>query len=160
MSRRLASHLRRTVDGPMWHGPALMELLGTVTVAQATVRPIPSAHTIAELVLHMTAWADIAGARLRGTAPAEVTPAMDWPSADSLDESKWHDALARLRASYDALAAQTEAMSDADLRGIVPASEPDHTVETMLRGVVEHGVYHGGQVALLKRALESAAPSR
>ena len=157
-NRALASHLRRTIDGPMWHGPALMELLSTITIAQATARPIPSAHTIAELVLHMTAWATIAGARLSGTAGAEVSPDEDWPSAEALDTGGWHDALARLRASYDRLAAQTEQLDDAALRATVAGR--DHSVETMLRGVVEHGVYHGGQVALLKRALESAPRAR
>jgi uncharacterized damage-inducible protein DinB len=142
----------------MWHGPALMELLSTITVTQSTARPIPSAHTIAELVLHMTAWAHIARDRLGSSAPAEVTPEQDWPSAEGLDKSGWHDALARLRAAYDALAARVEDLNDTALRAIVPGR--DHSVETMLRGVVEHGVYHGGQVALLKRALESAPAKR
>jgi len=33
----------------------------------------------------------------------------------------------------------------------------DYTVATLLRGVVEHGTYHGGQIALLKRALAKSA---
>jgi uncharacterized damage-inducible protein DinB len=157
-NRALASHLRRTVDGPMWHGPALMELLSTISMTQASARPIASAHTIAELVLHMTAWANIARERLHSANPVEPTPEQDWPSATGLDTGGWLDALARLRAAYDALANQVEALDEAALR--VTVRGRDHSVETMLRGVVEHGVYHGGQVALLKRALESAPADR
>ena len=29
-----------------------------------------------------------------------------------------------------------------------------HSAADMLRGVIEHGAYHGGQIAILKRALE------
>jgi len=107
-NRALASHLRRTVDGPMWHGPALMELLSTISVTQASARPIASAHTIAELVLHMTAWANIARERLHSPTPVEATPEQDWPTATGLDASGWHDALAQLRAAYDALAKEVE----------------------------------------------------
>lgn len=28
----------------------------------------------------------------------------------------------------------------------------DHSVSAMLHGVIEHGTYHGGQIAILKRA--------
>jgi len=62
---RLANHIRRTVTGPMWHGPALGELLADVSVDEARIRPIAGAHTIWELVLHVTAWADIARAAAR-----------------------------------------------------------------------------------------------
>jgi uncharacterized damage-inducible protein DinB len=64
----------------------------------------------------------------------------------------------QLRGAYEALAAQVETLDDAALRATVRGR--DHSVETMIRGVVEHGVYHGGQVALLKRALESAPARR
>src|SRR5262245_47111322 len=63
---RLAHHIKRTVTGPMWHGSALAEVLEGVTPEQATTRPIPGAHTIWELVAHVTAWAEIARARVHG----------------------------------------------------------------------------------------------
>ena len=155
---RLANHLRRTFDGPMWHGPALNELLTAIPVAHATARQVPHAHTIAELVLHMTAWANIARDRLRGTASTEVRTEEDWPPVNALDDRAWKDAIARLRASYDELATAVEALDDAALRETVAGR--DHSVRAMLHGVIEHGVYHGGQIALLKRAVEGAPPSR
>jgi hypothetical protein len=30
----------------------------------------------------------------------------------------------------------------------------------MLHGVIEHGTYHGGQIAILKRALEGGSATR
>ena len=46
MSRahRLANHIERTVTGPMWHGPALHDVLEGVTSGQARTRPLPGVH--------------------------------------------------------------------------------------------------------------------
>jgi hypothetical protein len=37
------------------------------------------------------------------------------------------------------------------LAGTVPGKE--HSVYTMLHGIIQHDLYHAGQVALLKKAL-------
>jgi len=81
MSRatRLANHIERTATGPMWHGPALLEVLKGVACDQALARPLPDAHTIWELVLHITAWCDIAAQRIKGNATGDPTPEQDWP---------------------------------------------------------------------------------
>ncbi len=54
--RYLANAITRTVTGPMWHGPALAEVLEGVTPERAASRPIGSAHSIWEIVLHVAAW--------------------------------------------------------------------------------------------------------
>ena len=151
---RLANHIRRTVTGPMWHGPALGELLADVSVDEARIRPIAGAHTIWELVLHVTAWADIARARLRGERTGDPTAAEDWPPPGH-DASEWTAAVSQLEASYKTLANATRALDDAALDAKVNGL--DYTVATLLHGVVEHGTYHGGQIALLKRAMAAVA---
>src|SRR5437762_2336414 len=68
MSRatRLANAIERTITGPMWHGPALAQVLEGVTHDGAAARPLPNAHSVWEIVLHVAVWADIARARLKG----------------------------------------------------------------------------------------------
>ena len=160
----LADALERTMAGPMWHGPALGELLQTVTAAHAAARPIPGAHTIWELALHLTAWVDLARARLGGDALDHPPPDVDWPpppaaaadASGASDGAAWNAAVARLAAAHHALAADVRALDRAALARPVPGQQ--HTVAAMLHGVVEHGAYHGGQIALLVRAL-GAAPA-
>jgi hypothetical protein len=72
-TRRLADELRRAWEGPVWHGPALGELLEEVTAAEAAAHPIPGAHSIWEIVLHATGWAREVDRRLRGGEP-DVAP--------------------------------------------------------------------------------------
>jgi hypothetical protein len=55
-SKRIAHTLREIYDGDAWVGPSLHDILRGLTPGQAYGRPIPNAHTIWEIILHMTAW--------------------------------------------------------------------------------------------------------
>jgi len=149
-AQRLAKHIQRTVKGPMWHGAALGALLDGVTDAQASARPIPGAHTIWEIVLHVTTWANIARARVHGERLGDPSPAEDWPPAGSGADA-WRQTLEQLAASHNTLAGVVRDLPDealdAKVRGL------DYPVGILLDGVVEHGTYHGGQIALLRKAL-------
>jgi uncharacterized damage-inducible protein DinB len=167
MSRatRLADHIERTVTGPMWHGPALLELVKGVACDQALARPLPDAHTIWEIVLHITAWCNIARQRLRGQAIGDPTPEQDWPpvpgelpesAASDIDPaSEWRHAVEQLAQSHRDLAADTRLLDDEKLGALVPGL--DSPGSALLRGVVEHGTYHGGQIALLRKAAGGAS---
>lgn len=149
----LASLLRRTVRGPMWHGPALLEVLEGVDAASAAAHPIAGAHSIWELVLHTAAWCEIAATRLSGDPYAEVTDDENFPPVHEVSEAAWSAAKQRMIGAYEALSASTRALDVSRLSEKV--SGHDYTVATMLHGVVEHGTYHGGQMILLRRAVDA-----
>lgn len=136
----------------MWHGQALMDLLADVTAESAAARPVAGAHSIWELVLHMSAWTEIAHERLAGSAKGEPTPEEDWPPVTDTSADAWRTAVERLKEAHRELAAETSRLDDSMLVGRVPGK--DHSVLTMMHGIVEHDAYHGGQIAILKRALE------
>jgi uncharacterized damage-inducible protein DinB len=148
----LAKHIERTVTGPMWHGPALAQVLQTVTHDRAAMRPIQGAHSVWELVLHVAVWAEIARARLKGQATGDPTPDEDWPAVSSTTLEDWRIAVERLGFSHRLLAADVRELDDQRLDALVPGLE--YTVSVLLHGVVEHGTYHGGQIMLLSRAAE------
>jgi uncharacterized damage-inducible protein DinB len=150
---QLSNHIKRTVAGPMWHGPSLDELLASVSSDQAAARPIAGAHSIWEIVLHVTAWAEIALARLHGQRAGDPAPDEDWPPVSGSDAAaNWQAALERLRESYRALATDARRLEPSAFDEKVAGA--DYSVSNLLQGVIEHGTYHGGQIALLKRALE------
>ena len=134
----------------MWHGPALSELLSDVTAEAAAAHPIPGAHSIWELVEHVRAWTEIVRARLAGTANREPSTGEDWPPPPAPTMEHWRAAIDRLREGHRLLAGDVAALEDAALDA--PVAGRSYTVWAMLHGVVEHGTYHGGQIALLKRA--------
>ncbi len=149
LSRQLANHIKRTVTGPMWHGPALNDVLDSVTPQQASAHPIAGRHSIWELVLHVTVWAEISRARLRGERSVDPTPAEDWPTAGDTSAASWTMAVDNMRESYRLLAEDVKQLDDARLEEKVAGL--DYTVSVLLHGVIEHGTYHGGQIAILKR---------
>ena len=79
---RLVDQLEREHAGEPWHGTSLVGILTGITHQQAAARPLAGAHTIWELVLHITAWKNEVRQRLGG-APAGDPSEGDWPAAAS-----------------------------------------------------------------------------
>ncbi|HEV2147748.1 MAG TPA: DinB family protein [Longimicrobiaceae bacterium] len=161
--RQLRSELRRSLHGPAWHGPALLEVLADVTPAEACAHPVPGAHSIAELALHALAWIEEVTRRLQG-AVAALPERGDWPlPPPDLQDPGWrsiHEELSRGAERLERTVGgfpperllEQVAGSDAQLGGGIR-----HVV--MLHGLAQHNAYHGGQIALLKRALRERSPT-
>ena len=142
LTRQLANHIKRTVTGPMWHGPALNEVLEGVTPEMAAARPFAGAHSIWELVLHVTVWADVARARLRGERIVDPLPAEDWPPVGDPTATAWTSAIERMRESYRGLADDVKQLDDSRLaekdhrprlHGFQPPSRRDRTRDVSRR---------------------------
>lgn len=142
---RIADQLHRSYYGEAWHGPALAELLKGVSAEQAARRAIPSAHTIWELVLHIAAWESAATQALSGAALPTLPWDGDWPKPGA----SWEEAQARLKRSTDELESAIRRLPDTKLSETVPGRE--YSVYYLLHGVVQHNLYHAGQIALLKK---------
>ncbi|HEX8500132.1 MAG TPA: DinB family protein [Pyrinomonadaceae bacterium] len=148
---RIGSQLKRASEGGAWHGPALLELLADVPAARAAARPLAGAHSIWEIALHVAAWQDFARRALGGEPMPTALPAEeDWPPAAGEGEEAWRDAVANLREVNRRLREAVRKLSDEDLHDVVPGRE--YTFYFLLHGVVQHGLYHAGQIAILKRA--------
>ena len=145
---KIANRIERTVSGPMWHGPALTDLLDGVPPERAAAKPVPGAHSIWEIVRHITAWAEIVRRRVAGEV-VDPTPAQDWPPPHGESHDAWTRDVERLAVIHRELAAAARELQDAQLDAMVAGAE--YPVSVMLNGVVEHGTYHGGQIALLKK---------
>ena len=147
-SKRIADQLHRAYAGKAWHGPSLRELLAGVTAKQAAARPLAGGHNIWEIVLHITAWKKTVRRRLMGEA-IELSPRQDWPPAGKT-AATWRKTLKALEKARRELEKTVASLPDSRLKQIVPGRK--HTVYFMLHGLVQHDLYHAGQIALLKKA--------
>jgi uncharacterized damage-inducible protein DinB len=75
---------------------------------------------------------------------------VNFPAVHETSPTAWEAARERLRESYRDLAARVRQLNEESLGARVPGLP--YTVGFMLHGVVEHGTYHGGQIAILKKA--------
>lgn len=149
MSSNLADAIRRSVTGPMWHGSPLEEILSGVDHERAAARPIANAHSIWEVVLHIAVWTDVARRRVQGE-DVIPTDAEDWPAPPEMNARTWARDRQRIMSSHEALAKVVSNLPPARVDAQVAGH--DYTVRVLLHGVVEHDCYHGGQIALLKKA--------
>lgn len=149
---RILDQLHRAYEGPAWHGPALREILAGVAWQAAAQRPIPGAHTIWELVLHLTVWISVPTRRMQGAEIPTLPPDQDWPAAPEPSEAGWQQALDRLAQAQHDLENAVRDCTDDRLREKVVGDVP-YSIYTLLHGVVQHNLYHAGQIALLKKAI-------
>ena len=149
---RIADQLDRSVRGPAWHGPSLMEILSDVTSQEAVQHPVRGGHSIAELVLHIVAWMRAARRGLEGGA-ASVAAAEDWPPVpDPLD---WSALLADLNLASEQLGQRLSTARHAELDRMIPGADQEYPGYVLFHGVVQHNLYHAGQLALLKKTLRT-----
>jgi uncharacterized damage-inducible protein DinB len=149
---RLADQIRRAFEGDAWHGDSIKELLAGVTAAVAAARPIKDAHTIWELVLHIAAW-DGAVSRRIGGAAVKLTDKQNFPPVKDTSPAAWSRALSHLEQTHNQLIEAVAAFPDSRLNDQVPGKTEDYyDFYYMFSGIVQHELYHAGQIALLKKA--------
>jgi len=144
---RIVDQLRRAYEGEAWHGPSVREVLEGVTASQASARPIASAHSIWEIVLHIAAWEDIVRRRL-GAEKLQVTPEMDWPPVKDSSAASWAKALEDLKRGHLAL---RETIAAYDLARLDEKPQGGSTAYVLMHGAIQHDLYHAGQIAVLKK---------
>ena len=155
---RIIDELSREHDGDPWHGAPLLHILEGVSASHAAAHPIDGAHSIWELALHVTAWKKEVRRRLSG-AEAGLPEEGDWPPVGEATEQRWREARIRLQDAHSALLKDLRGFPEEKLDK--PTNDKrDRSIGTgvsyyvLLHGVVQHDVYHAGQIAILKRALD------
>ena len=147
---RITDLLDRAGGGDAWHGPSVAAVFSTLTASQASARLIPGGHTIWELALHIAVWDRVVARRLAGES-VEPTPAEDWPHPGAATDDAWERTLTDLREARATLRAAIAAFDERHLDDVVPGK--NHSYYVMVHGVIQHDLYHAGQVALLRKAL-------
>lgn len=154
---RIIDQLLRAHSGDPWHGSPVMALLNGVTAEQAARRPPNGAHSIWELVRHMTGWRNEVAARILGKAAGEPEGG-DYPGIGKPTPERWTAALGALGAAHRRLVDVTRGLSDEQLLRPTKDLRTDQsgtgaTAYELLHGIVQHDAYHAGQIAILKRIL-------
>jgi len=150
-SARLADQIRRAFEGSAWHGDSVLKLLADVDAKAAAARPIKDAHTIWELVLHIAAWDDAVCRRARGTR-VSLSDQQNFPPVVDRSEAAWRKSIERLERAHRQLVKTVAAFPDSRLGRRVPGKKATyHNFFYMFSGIVQHELYHAGQIALLKK---------
>ena len=145
---RIRDQLQYGFAGPAWHGPSIKKVLADLEASQM-LNATSNSHNIAELIEHMTAWRNYAIKKLEGDESYEVSDEENFPPVKENTLVCWQSILGRLKASQTRLVELLESISDDKLLETVPGRKYDFYI--LLHGIVQHDLYHLGQIILLKK---------
>jgi uncharacterized damage-inducible protein DinB len=152
---RLADQLQRAFYADAWCGPSLLETLEGVDAARASARPLARAHSIWEIVSHVSGWKRTVHQRLEGQ-PVRLPEEGDWPLVEDTSEQSWQETLSKLKTRHEALLAAVRGLEEARLEDVLITESSRETgggvsCYVTLHGAAQHDLYHGGQISLLKK---------
>ncbi len=148
--------LEVSFNGTPWYGTSVMDQLKVMDhkVVNATVQ---GCNSIAACVQHIIQWRVLVIEKLKGNVPfnIEMNTKEDWPMLEVEGAIGWKKLLGRLQETQDEIVHLLSDKGATFLDTIVVGKSYDY--RTLINGMVQHDVYHLGQVGLiysqLKRAL-------
>ena len=146
---RIEDQLKRSLEGDAWHGPALEELLVDVTAEQAAAKLALSVHSVWKIVLHIISTQRLVCERLQGK-PTVLSAEEDWPLITDQGEAAWTGTKRELREVNKRLRQAVRLLDESRLEE--PIVEGFSSIYVTLHGTVQHNLYHGGQIAVLKKS--------
>jgi uncharacterized damage-inducible protein DinB len=148
-TQQIADSYRAVTIKGAWYGPSLAELLAKISPELATTPPAPGAHSISALLQHLLLWNE----RIRNTSESSPLPRWE-PEKDWAEPPiPWNELVARWNQSRDLLEEKIRNFPLADLAKQVPGRT--YPYETLLPGIVQHTIYHSGQIAMTLSLLRS-----
>ena len=106
--------------------------------------------------MHIEAWERACLRRLNGD-PAQLTDEEDWQPINDTSDAAWESTKQQLvnthRELLDAIARVDESRLNDPI--ITNSTASFSSVYVTLHGGVQHDLYHAGQIAILKKALEN-----
>ena len=148
----LLSQLQNVNSGNPWFGRAVYKILDEVDEKKAAVKPNYSEHSLIELLYHMITWADFTLKRIEKDKINDLAAAeeLDWRTINPKVHS-WKKGLAEFKAIHKKIINLLKSKDDSFLQEKVDYRKYDF--QFLLNGLIQHNIYHLGQVAYLNKML-------
>ena len=146
----IAEQLKDVYEGKPWFGRNMNEILSEIHPSVAFEKP-NGQHSILELLWHMITWKEFTLSRLRSDSELPVTyfEQNDWRELDHSDPALFKRALDQLAQLHNELIEVIRQQKDGLLSQGV--RDRDYNFRKLLYGIVQHDIYHLGQIAYVKK---------
>lgn len=147
-----AAQLNENFSGEPWFGRNILAILSEIDEDIACQKP-NGQHSILELLYHMINWRLFTINRLeKSSAPgSNYFEENDWQLLDHNDKSLWQKGIEQLKNTQQKLVNLLNTLKDEELQN--PVHERDYENRTLISGIIQHDVYHLGQIAYIKKML-------
>ncbi len=155
---KLITELDKAVNGDPWYGASLKTILSDVSCEQAVIKHTKNIHSIAEITFHIYGWIEEVASRTEGNASKNPIRG-DWKEINDLTEAEWKELKQSLFTAHTNLLCQMhnfpfEKFEEQVGKEKIKELGTGISYREMLVGLMEHNIYHSGQIALIKKLLE------
>lgn len=148
--QRLIQLFEKGYNGSPWIDVNLVDVLQEVTPEQAIKKLYPDANSIWEITNHIISWRENVLQRVQGV---EVnTPYHNYFIPIQKGASTWHQTLKKLEASQKEWISFLKKMKESDLDKLYKPNKMNYYEH--IQGILQHDVYHLGQIVMLLRFIE------
>ena len=161
MSRVLINNIVRQLNeiqnGSLWFDQCFKDKIDSLTDAEALTRPLPQIHSVAEHISHMLEWRKECILRYKGLKTELMNSPDDWKSNAELGKIEW----ANLKnALYDSRSELINLFADQDDRYLENKFlDTDYNFHYLIEGIIQHDLYHLGQIGITIKLLTENRPS-
>jgi uncharacterized damage-inducible protein DinB len=147
----IITNLERVLTGQPWYGEAVMPMLRKIHPAVVFINP-KNSHAAIEILYHMINWAQFTLNRLQRKPEEELVDSeeSDWRNIDARIHT-WEKGLAEFEQIHKQIVAELQTKDDSFLTQMVDSR--DYNFRFLLNGLIQHNIYHLGQIAFLKNLL-------
>jgi len=150
------TQLEEVFVGQPWFGPSFLKSLENTSFELWDYKSEGISHTIAELIQHIIDWRIFVIEKLKGNEKysIEMNSEKDWKPYVSVDTHGNKEAMIlELKTTQDTLCQLLETKPDSWLYEFVFGKE--YTNEYMIRGLLQHDIYHLGQVNMIANMIKN-----
>lgn len=152
LTKQIAKHFREVHFGGNWTGVNMKDTLAGITWQQATTQA-HSFNTIATLVFHINYYVSALIKVMQG-APLNAHDKYSFDLAPITSQQDWDNLLNKTWSDAELFATLIEQLPDSKLNDYI-ADEKYGNYFRNLHGTIEHTHYHLGQIALIKKMVQS-----
>jgi uncharacterized damage-inducible protein DinB len=140
--------------GSPWYGNSLMSILNKVDPGKVFVKPSgKKTNSIAEITAHIIGWREFLLSRLSEKHEFHLTQkeTFSWKRIDNNEKTVWKNLLKRMEVIQNEIIKILDNSDDEILS--LRVRDRKFKMKYLLDGVLQHDIYHIGQVAALNKML-------
>ena len=152
--QQLSQKFEEIYLGTPWHGSSLVELLSNIPEDHYITVVAPGKKSIAHLLEHILAWRQLGIEALKGNRDFKIqlNTEEDWPKPKPMGETKNYYLSALEKSQKEILKLLSE-KEDRWLEETTP--NKNYKNEYLMQGIVEHDLYHSGQIGIFNSLLNT-----
>ncbi|WP_300433893.1 DinB family protein [Christiangramia sp.] len=154
-TNELVRALSETFEGEPWYGDSVMRKLENVPYIIGFKTCNPESHSVAQIVGHLISWKTFAIEKLRNNTnyDIDIDTRKDWPNVEVHSQQEWEELKRKLVAAQSEIYELIDEKKDDSFLN-EKVSGKNYDFSHLLTGIMQHDIYHIGQIGLIESQLK------